>query len=312
MEPSKKGSQEVPEPVHKGSRILRSEDLVVEVMDPDSPERYNCGIRFTPLAAVLRVSMNGAGFLMNPVEHNPISDHAGLASEFDLTTPGGPPGFADAKAGEGFVKIGVGVLKKTGGQYGFWNNYEALQPAKTTVKWGPDSADFHQTCKGANGYAYELWAKVEVEGKKVAVQWALANTGARPFETHQYAHNFFRLNKRPVGPDYVLSFPYDFKAEGLQKEQKQVGKEIRFVAQIPTAVNIAVPYPQDYKGANELTVKQTKTGQTVHCVTSIPGIRTAVHAHKRALCPEQFVSIKLKPGEKKQWTRTYTFGTQPD
>ena len=312
MEPSGKDAQGDPQPLHKGSRILRSEDLVVEVMDPNDPDRYNRGVRFTPVAAVLRVSMDGDEFLFSSVEHNPITDHAGLAAEFDLTTQGGPPGYAEAKAGEGFVKVGVGVLKKTGGPYGFWNKYELIEPAKTTVKWTATAADFHQTCEGPNGYAYELSAKVKVDGKTVAVEWTLANTGTKPFETHQYAHNFFRFNDRPVGPDYVLSFPYDFKAEGLGKEQKQVGREILFAAEIPQAVNITVPYPEGYEGTNELTVKHTKTGQTLHCVTSAPGIRTAVHASKKYLCPEQFISLKLGPGEKTTWTSAYTFGRKAD
>ncbi len=236
MEPSQAKAQ----PAHKGSRVLQSSDLVVEVMEPDHPERYNRGTRFTPVAAVLRVSMKDDQFLSNPVEHNPLKEHGGLAAEFDLVTPGGPPGYAEAKDGEGFIKVGVGVLKKTGGQYGFWKEYEVLQAAETTVKWGPAEADFHQTCPEVNGYAYELWAKVKVDGKVVAVEWTLANTGKKPFETHHYAHNYFSFNNLPVGPDYSLSFPYDFKATGLKEEQEQDGKEIRFVAEIPKAMNIVL------------------------------------------------------------------------
>jgi hypothetical protein len=305
-------AQPAAEPAHKGSRILQSQDLVVEVMEPNHPERYNRGVRFTPVAAVLRVAMNGDEFLTNPVEHNPITDHAGLAAEFDLLTPNGPPGFAEAEEGEGFVKIGVGVLKKSGRQYGFWNQYEPIDLATTTVKWGKATADFHQASDGANGYAYELSARVEARGRQVVVEWKLANTGTKPFETHHYAHNFFSFNGLPVGPDYVLSFPYDYKATGLAEEQKQLGRDIQFIAEIPKAVNIEVKYPEQYEGANELTVRHTTGGHTIHCVTSIAGIRTAVHAHKRALCPEQFVALSLEPGEKTQWTRTYTFGRKAD
>ncbi|NQT18428.1 MAG: hypothetical protein HQ592_01895 [Planctomycetes bacterium] len=305
-------TQPAPEPRHKGSRILQSNDLVVEVMEPNHPERYNRGIRFTPVAAVLRVAMNGDEFLTNPIEHNPVSDQAGLAAEFDLVTPNGPPGYVDAKEGEGFVKVGVGVLKKKGQPYGFWNQYEPIDLAATTVKWGKAKAEFHQVSKGANGYAYELWATVDVKGKQVIVDWKLANTGTKPFETHHYAHNFFAFGDLPVGPDYVLSFPYDYKAGGLAKEQKQVGRDIQFIDEIPKAVNMEVQYPRQYKGANELTVKHTKSGHSIHCVTSVAGIRTAIHAHKRALCPEQFVALALEPGEKTQWIRTYTFGRKAD
>ena len=154
--------------------------------------------------------------------------------------------------------------------------------------------------------------RVEAKGKQVVVEWKLANTGTKPFETHHYAHNFFSFNGLPVGPDYVLSFPYDYKATGLAEEQKQVGRDIQFIAEIPKAMNIEVKYPEQYEGANALTVMHTTGGHTIHCVTSIAGIRTAIHAHKRALCPEQFVALSLESGERTQWTRTYTFGRKAD
>ena len=149
--------------------------------------------------------------------------------------------------------------------------------------------------------------------KKVGgAEWNLANTGTKPFETHHYAHNFFLLDGMPVGPDYVLSFPYDYKATGLEKEEKQVGRDLQFIATLPKAVNMEVKYPADYAGPNDLTVKHTKNGMSIQCSTSIPGIKTAIHAHKRALCPEQFVALKLKPGEKTQWTRTYIFSSKAE
>ena len=158
----------------------------------------------------------------------------------------------------------------------------------------------------------ETDCRVLKDGQQVIVDWKLANTGTKPFETHHYAHNFFAFGDLPVGPDYVLSFPYDYKAGGLAKEQKQVGRDIQFIDEIPKAVNMEVQYPRQYEGANELTVKHTKSGHSIHCVTSVAGIRTAIHAHKRALCPEQFVALALEPGEKTQWIRTYTFGRKAD
>ena len=72
-------------PVHAGSRVLAAGNLVVEVMDPSDPQRYNCGVRFTPVAAVLGARLGGREFLYNPVAHNPVNDHGGLAAEFGTT-----------------------------------------------------------------------------------------------------------------------------------------------------------------------------------------------------------------------------------
>ena len=306
--PAKKASGKDPKPMHKGSRLIRSKDLIVEVMDPAHPDRYNIGQRFTPIAAVLRVEMGGEEFLFSAVEHNQQTGHAGLASEFDLSHE--PPGHKEAKIGDGFVKVGVGVLKKDRPNYAFYLPYKVIEPAKTTVKWGKSKAEFRQVCKGAGGYSYELRAAVKVSGKTITTEWSLKNTGTKAFTTTNYVHNFFRMGDNDVGPDYVVSFPFDFKAQGLKKEQTQKGRVILFTKKIPTHINAVVNYPKGYKGPNAVTVRQTKTGQTIRATTSIPGIRVALHASKTYVCPEQFIEIKLKPGQKKTWTRTHTFGKQ--
>jgi hypothetical protein len=299
-------------PVHAGSRVLMAGDLVAEVMEPDDPQRYNRGVRFTPLAAVLGVRMAGHEFLFNPVEHNAIDDHAGLASEFDLVTPDDPddwmpPGYLEAKAGEGFVKIGVGVLQKQDDRYSLFQQPQIIERAHTQVIWKADAAEFHQTCSGTNGYAYELSAKVAVRSDHVKVDWTLLNTGKKPFTTRQYTHNFFRFDNYNVGPDYTLGFPYDFQAEGLQPEQEQIGREIRFVKQVPQWVNLVVPYPKDYTGANTCVVRQETSGASVLCTTSLPGLRTAVHARPGYVSPEQFIELTVNPGKEVKWSRGYRF-----
>ncbi len=295
-----------PKPRHEGTRMLWSEYLVVEVMDPAHPERYNRGVRFTPVAAVLGVALDGKDFLYNPVEHDPVQHHAGLASEFDPFTP--PPGFAEAEEGEGFVKIGVGVLKKKGQAYSFWKPYEVLTPAETTVTWGRDTATFTQVSEGTQGYAYSLSAVVRVERKQLTVDWTLRNTGTKPLATENYVHNFFTFHDRPVGPDYVVSFPYDFKATGLGQEQAQKGRSVHFTARIPTAVNINVPSPMGYKEPFALAVEHAGTGQRIDVETSLTVERTAIHASQTYVCPEQFIALKIAPGKDLSWQRSYTFG----
>jgi hypothetical protein len=290
---------------YPGSRLLRAGDVVVEVMDPNAAERYNRGVRFTPVAAVIRADAGTNEFFMHEAEHDPLTAVAGLFAEFDLITP--PPGFTEAKQGDGYVKVGVGVLAKDEENYRFWPQHPLLKAARTEVEWGASTAKFHQVCEPCNGYGYELGATVAVGASgTIAVDWRLRNSGTKTLETQQYAHNCFQLNRQPVGPDYVLEFPYDFAARKLQSEQRQEGRAIRFAATIPTAVNIDVDYPAAYTGPNTLAVRHTRTGQAVECLTSVPGTRTAVHASKIYLCPEQFIALRLKPGESAAWTRRYT------
>ena len=291
---------------HPGTRELSSGDLTLQVMLPDHDERYYVGSRFTPVAAVLSARVGDQGFFSNPVEHDSETEHAGLASEFDLSTP--PPGHAEAAIGEGFVKVGVGILKKTGANYFFWNKYEVITPAETTVEWGENSAAFRQVCEGVSGYAYTLQAVVTVAERVLTVDWTLSNTGQKPIATDHYVHNFFRLGDRPVGPDYVISFPFDFEAPGLAEEQTLKGREIHFAAEIPKWVNIDLKPAEEPEGPQSFTVSQTATGLSIRGTTSPRVTRTAIHATKSHLCPEQFIHLEIEPGKKANWQRRYEFG----
>lgn len=298
---------------HLGSHVLTNGTLVVEVMAPNHPERYNRGVRFTPVAAVLAARFQGRDYLYSPVAHDPVTDHAGLAAEFDLCIPGGPaehfpPGYAEAAVGDGFVKIGVGILRKQAQPYSLFQNCEAISPAQTVVEWRPHGAGFRQSCPRVNGFAYGLDAELDVGTNQVAVTWTLRNTGAKDFTTRHYTHNFLRFGDQDVGPGYALSFPYAFTASGLGPEQEQLGREIHFRRRIPTWVNAVVPYPADYTGANTCEVRSSFGGQWLRCETSLPGLRTDIHARAGYVSPEQFVELRLAPGASRTWTRAYVFG----
>lgn len=294
-------------PRNPAAHVLGSGRLQVEVMDPNAPDRYTRGVRFSPVANVLRATLDGNEFLFNPVAHDPLTESCGLANEFDLATPESPPGFQEAAIGGGFVKVGVGILRKSDAKYSFWARQELIRPAATTVTWGQDRADFEQACEGINGYAYRLTARVKVTGDKVLITFRLKNTGTKPFVTQHYNHNYFCFDGKPVGPGYTLEFPYDFKATGLQPEQSQCKRILFFRKTIPLAVNIDVKPPADYPGANMIMARHTGNGMSVRVETSVPSLRTAVHASQNYLCPEQFVVLKLKPGETREWTRSYEF-----
>lgn len=301
---------------HAGSHVLVHGPLRIEVMDPAAPERYNHGVRFTPLATVLRATLSGHEFLYNPVEHDAVDDNAGLANEFDLCIPGGPPGdlppgYAEAEVGAGFLKVGVGVLQKGKQNYNLFQRPRLLVPADTTVAWAASAVQFHQTCVGVDGYAYELSADLAMSDDGLSVAWRLVNTGTAAFTTRHYVHNFFRFDDRNVGPDYVLSFPYAIAPTGLLPEQEADKDGIRFLREIPRWVNIEVPWPAAYGGPNRLTLTNRGNGLAVTCTTSIPGFRTAVHARPQYCSPEQFIAITVPPGEERRWTRSWTFTLSP-
>ncbi len=295
-------------PMHPGSRMLASDRLAVEIMDPADPNRYYRGVRFTPVAAVIRARYDGREFLFHQAQPDPLLDVAGLFAEFDLI--GDPPGFSQAAIGEPFVKIGVGALSKTEPSYKFFLQYPVVQLAETRVRWGPQTAEFEQTpAPAVNGFSYRLSAEASVHGRTLLIVWKLTNTGSKVLGTRQYLHNCFIFDNLPVGPNYLVTLPFDFTARKLQAQQRQEGRTVLFSETIPKkkAVNIEIDYPTDYTGANTVEVSHPPTGMSVECETSLPGERIALHAAVNYMCPEQFISLSVSPGQSQQWSRQYNF-----
>lgn len=292
-------------PRHTAAHLLSDGDLVVEVMDPNNPERYNRGARFSPVASVLRAVKNGKDFLFSPVKHNPEKDNAGLPMEFDLSRESPPPGFSEAKIGEGYLKIGVGIVRKITKTYNFFNPGELISPAPTTVTWGKNQADFEQIFPEFHGYAYTLSAGIRIQSPTIFIRCKLTNTGTKPIVTEQYTHNFFSFDNAPVGPDYEVRFPYDFDVSGLPPSQKKNGRSLFYLETLSTPLNTTVIPPANFAGPGTVLTRQTANGQQITATTSLPVTRTFVHANAAYLCPEQFVRISLRPGESLEWTRRY-------
>ncbi|PTY03439.1 hypothetical protein DB346_06030 [Verrucomicrobia bacterium LW23] len=298
-------------------------------MDPTHGERYYKGARFSPVAAVMQATCRDRTFLYCPRPYNAADDHAGLFAEFDLCIPGCaasdfPPGYTEAAVGEGFLKIGVGVLRKAKRPYSLFQKCEVIQAATTDAVWTSDSVSFTQTCDGVNGYAYRLVATVRLSPDTVTVDWVLANTGGKAFRTRQYTHNSLRLDNSDTSPHYVLRFPYNIQPQGLGPQQRHKGNAIYFHSPIPQWVNAVVPSDEARaeQGPLVLTLSHDESRLSAECRTlaldaTQPGaikarcLHTAIHAREAFVAPEQFVEISLAPGQQAAWRRTYTFSAPP-
>lgn len=299
------------EPRHPGIRILSNARLQLEVMDPAAAQPYYRGARFSPVANVLRAVLDGHDFLYSPVAHDPLQEDAGLAMEFDLFQRDfGPPGFVEAADGEGFVKVGVGVLKKAGEKYNCAISYEIIKRAETDTTWSRDSAQFYQVCDGVNGYAYVLDVTVSLSAEEVEVQYQLRNTGAKELLTEQYAHNFFQFDGRVAGPDYEVEFPYDFEATIPKPVIEKRGKSLVLNDEITPKIKAAQAHIDplgDARSSDSVIVRNRNAGMEIVAQLSRPVSRFTLHVAPPYLAPEQFLLIKLEPGETTQWTRTYKF-----
>jgi hypothetical protein len=316
-------------PAHAGTRILQSGNLVVEIGDPGSAEcLWNKGLRFSPVANVLRAQLYGQEFLYSPLGGGALTYLGGLPMEFDIGQEAfqpDPPGYNEGQSGDPFLKIGVGILRRDGAAYNFSATYPVIERARTTVAWQTDRAHFVQTLAGnAKGYSCYLEEDVIVKNDRLILNYLLRNTGSKPFTTEQYLHDFLCFSGRPVGPNVRLSFPYDFTTNpdvlpwqpsgrvrsimvAAAAVYARIANSIEFLDKASGVPKIWIYKPQGYTGPELCAVEHADTQQRVVIETSIPAAYVGIWTTDYQVSPEQFLQVTLAPGEEARFTRTYTF-----
>ncbi|MFH1719411.1 MAG: LamG-like jellyroll fold domain-containing protein [Planctomycetota bacterium] len=324
-----------PQPIHAGTRVLHSGSMIVEIGDPDSPDcRWNKGLRFSPVANVIRVEFNGRDFCYSPVSGGSLTYLGGLPMEFDIGQEPfqpDPPGYNEGSNGSPFLKIGVGILSRNSSAYNFSSSYPVVELAQTTTTWESDRAHFVQTLSGtANGYSCRFEEDVIVKNDRIIMHYVLTNTGTKTFTTEQYLHNFLTFSGNGVGPNYRVYFPYEMTASPeLQQWEPpvlmQVGRGLKWVDNNPPMVGLAnmvlytqtissVPKtwiykPDDYLGPDAIAVEQSAIGQRAIIDSSLRSAYVGIWTTNYQVSPEQFIIVTLAPGEVADFTRTYRFST---
>lgn len=312
-------------PVHAGTRIIRSGDLVVEIGDPASSDlRWNQGLRFSPVACVLRMQLEGQDFLYSPAGGGSVGWAGGLPMEFDIGQEAfqpDPPGYNEGNSGDPFLKIGVGILTRNSSAYNFSSSYPVIELAETTATWQADRVHFEQTLTGtANGYAYRLGEDVIVKNDRLIMNYIIENTGTKEFTTEQYLHNFMTFSNTSVGPDYRLYFPYDFTAAPEVKPWSppvsrtralanpsvvRLGNVIAYLERLSGVPKTWIYKPEDYAGRDLFALEQTRTGQYMIIETTAPTPYVGIWTTDYQISPEHFIMLTLAPGESTTFSRTY-------
>jgi hypothetical protein len=238
----------------------------------------------------------------------PISAVSGPAEEFS------PIGYADAKAGGTFIKIGVGALRKPDEpRYDHYVMYEIVNPGKWSVKSGAGEIEMTQEVRDpASGYSYVYRKTLRLlNGQpKMALEHSLKNIGAKTLEGNVYDHNFFVIDRQPVGPDFTLKFPFEPKAtRDMGNMASTRGSQVEYLRPLEGGEAATSPFQgfgataKDY----DFRVENRKTGAGVHVTGDRPLSRLMLWSIRTTLCPEAFVDFHIEPGQEFQWNILYEF-----
>ncbi|MBC7921126.1 MAG: hypothetical protein H7Z75_08530 [Ferruginibacter sp.] len=279
---------------------------------PDPQRGYYQGTRFDWSGAFKSLTYQGHRYVdewfetYDPKTHDAIN---GPAEEF-MTL-----GYAEARPGDAFVKIGVGALRKPDEQaYSFARYYDVADHGKWTVKTHPDRVDFRQELTDAAGYGYRYAKTVRLsKGKpELVLTHRLTNTGRKTIETSVYNHNFFVIDQQPTGPPITVRFPFAVQGEGrgfadivhARDSSLVYARELEKKEYVYSAgLRGFGPTASDY----DIRIENGKTGAGVRITADQPLEKLVFWACATTSCPEPYLRLRAAPGQAVSWTITYAF-----
>jgi hypothetical protein len=243
----------------------------------------------------------------------PCSAITGPVEEF--SSDGRALGFDEAKPGGTFIKIGVGVLRRPDNQdYNPYRLYDIADPGKWSVQTKGDSVQFiHELSDPASGYAYRYTKTVQLsKGKpEMALEHTLENTGRRRIETSLYDHNFLVLDNQPIGPDFVVTLPFDIKMKlthGAELARIE-GRQFTYRNNLSGRDTVSGEFSgfgntaADYK----ITIENTKAGAGMKIEGNRPLSRENLWSIRSVLAAEPFLSMSIEPGKTFNWRYDYSY-----
>ena len=291
---------------------------------PDPDNGYYRGTRFDWSGAISSLEYKGHSYFgqwfprYDPKLHDSIT---GPVEEF--RTGDSALNYAEARPGETFVKIGVGVLRRPDEpRYAFRNPYEILDTGKWSSRKGSDFVEFTQDIGDPkSGYAYTYRKTVRlVSGKpQMVLEHNLKNTGSKVIETNVYNHGFFMLDSQPTGPDITVTFPFEIKGAGEMGGFAEArGNRIVYLKTLEDAdgrrqvasspVEGFTSDPTDF----DIRVENRKSGAGVRITGDRPLWRIFFWSVRTTVCPEAYVALKIEPGQEVSWRLTYDFYVLPN
>lgn len=282
----------------------------VKLYLPDNINGYYRGTRFDWSGVIASLEFSGHNYFGQWNEkYDPTINDAIMGPVDDFTQIG----YSDAKPGETFLKIGIGMVSKPEErQFTYTKYYQIVNSGKWEVKKKSDQVQFTHTLKDKN-YSYEYKKTVRlIKGKPILVlNHTLKNTGEKTIQTLVYNHNFFVMDNQPVGPGYSAQFP--FKLDGVFGTGSDNGEFVdnRIILKRNLAKGESVscgpkgfgPSEKDY----DIRIENKTTGAGVRITCDRPLVKIVFWSCPTTFCPEPYISIKAEPGKEFSWNIYYEF-----
>jgi hypothetical protein len=220
-------------------------------------------------------------------------------------------GYTEAKPGEKFIRIGVGVLEKPEEEEYRWDHtYKITDYGEWTVEKGTDWIEFRHELKSETGWGYIYIKRIDLKKTDpgFTITHILKNTGSKVIETDQFNHNFFVIDGRITGPEFITTFPFAVRTEDDLKDLIKIkDHELFFTRELKEeSIWLLLEGYGTQTKDHDIIVRNKKTGAGIQFKVDKPIHRLAFWATTTTLCPENFIFISIKPGEEEKWISDYT------
>jgi hypothetical protein len=146
----------------------------------------------------------------------------------------------------------------------------------------------------------------------MVLEHSLRNTGKKPISTSVYEHNFYMLDHQPVGPSYIVRFPFEVHPQAdLHGMAEARGKDFIYLKELPVGQSVATGMegfgdsPRDY----DIRVENRTAGIGVRQTSDRPIAKLYFWSIRTTVCPEAFIDLKVDPGQEVKWRINYEFYT---
>jgi hypothetical protein len=286
---------------------------------PDAEQGYYRATRFDWSGQIASLEAQGHNYFGKWFDrYDPKLHDAILGPVEEFLTNGKGLGYDDVKAGESFVKIGVGAVRKPEERaFRQFNTYEITDSGKWTVNKFPDRVEFTQELHDTAGYAYLYKKTVRLTNGKpqLVLEHSLRNTGTKVIETSVYEHNFYMIDDKPAGPDYTVKFPFDVRAAADLKGMAETrGKEFTYLKELPKGPSVYTALegfgntPKDY----DIRVENRAANAGVRQTSDRPLSKLVFWSIRSTVCPEAYIDMRIEPGKEFTWRIAYDFYTLPE
>lgn len=306
---------------------IQNKQLRVKLYLPDAKNGFYTGTRFDWSGVIADLEFSGHHLYrpwfnsIDPAARDFVYKDDGIVAGTNSAMTGPveefqtPIGYDSAKPGEIFLKVGVGLLRKTDDTaYSFTKHFDLVDGGTWTTHVIEKSITFKQVLGNRDtdyGYVYTKTIRLVGDSSTLVIEHRLKNTGKLPIATRLYDHNFLTIDGVQVGSGYSISVPYTIQPTRLPdaKFVKINGSTADYIADLQGQDRVV--FGLQGFSADAKDYRFTISNRTAKLQIAIAGDKPLANASvwsiRSVLAVEPFIDIQADSGKEAVWAYTYTY-----